>query len=72
TLAPHVFVSEHLKSGALHARPIIQPTLSRRLYIGHLKDHPSTRLAEAMTKLLLSLIATEVKIGNWNARMEVS
>ena len=69
TLAPNVFVSEHLKSGALHARPIVEPTLTRRLFIGHRKDHPSTRLSEAMTELLLSLIKTEVKHGRWEAEL---
>lgn len=69
TLAPNVFVSEHLKSGALHARPIMEPTLTRRLFIGHRKDHPSTRLSEAMTELLLSLITTEVKDGRWEAEL---
>lgn len=69
TLAPNVFVSEHLKSRALHARPIMEPTLTRRLFIGHRKDHPSTRLSEAMTELLLSLITTEVKDGRWEAEL---
>ncbi len=71
TLAPQVFVYEHLKSGALHARPVAIPDFSRHLYIGHLKDHPATRLTEAMTELLLGLIKTEVRNGNWDAKMEM-
>lgn len=69
TLAPNVFVSEHLESRALHARPIIKPILTRRLFIGHRKDRPSTRLAEAMTELLLYLITAEVKDGRWEAKL---
>jgi LysR family nitrogen assimilation transcriptional regulator len=68
TLAPQVFVSDSLASGALHARRIIDPVLTRRLYIGHRKDRPATRLAEALTRLLLSLIADEVRKGAWHAR----
>ncbi len=69
TLAPHVFVSDYLTSGTLHARPVVDPILSRRLFIGHLKDRPSTRLAEAMTGLLLSLISTEVSAHRWQANL---
>ncbi|WP_169545703.1 LysR family transcriptional regulator [Sneathiella aquimaris] len=67
TLAPHVFVSDYLKSGELHARPIEGPLVNRRLFIGQLKDRPATRLVEAMTDLLLSLIAEEVNSGRWQA-----
>ena len=69
TLAPHVFVSEHLNARTLHARPIVGPTLSRRLYIGHRKDQPSTRLSEAMTSLLLNLIRREVTDNRWQAEI---
>ncbi len=69
TLAPHVFVSEDLNAGTLHARPIVGPTLSRRLYIGHRKDQPSTRLSEAMTSLLLDLIRREVTANRWQAEI---
>ncbi len=69
TLAPHVFVSEHLISGALHARPIVGPNLSRHLYVGHRKDQPSTHLAEAMTSLILNLIEKEVTAGRWQAQI---
>jgi len=72
TLAPHVFASEHLDAGDLHSRPIISPSLTRKLYVGHLKDRPATRLAEAMVTLLESLIATEVDQGRWDARLTLS
>ena len=72
TLAPRVFVSEHLHSGDLHARPIVSPSLTRKLYVGQLKDRPATRLAEAMVKLLQELIATEVDAGRWDAQLTPS
>ncbi|OUR77267.1 transcriptional regulator [Alphaproteobacteria bacterium 46_93_T64] len=71
TLAPRVFVAQHLESGALHSRPIISPALTRKLYIGQLKDRPATRLAEAMVQLLLDLIAIEVQQNNWEARLAI-
>ena len=72
TLAPHVLVSEHLAAGTLSARKVINPVLTRNLYIGHLKDRPATRVAEAMTDLLLHLIANEVESARWQARLEKS
>lgn len=69
TLAPRVFVSEHLETGDLHARPIILPSLTRKLFIGQLKDRPPTHLTEAMIKLLQDLIAKEVHKGNWDAQL---
>jgi len=72
TLAPRVFVSEHLYAGDLHARPIVSPSLTRKLYVGHLKDRPATHLSEAMISLLLELIAKEVECGRWDAQLAPS
>jgi LysR family transcriptional regulator, nitrogen assimilation regulatory protein len=69
TLAPHVFVSDSLQEGTLNARRIVNPNLSRYLYIGHQKDRPATRLGEAMTDLILKLIRQEVDSGRWQAKM---
>jgi LysR family nitrogen assimilation transcriptional regulator len=71
TLAPHVFVSEHLETGVLKSRDIVDPALTRDLYIGHLKDRPSTRLAEAMSNLILQLIEQKVETGHWRAQMKI-
>lgn len=69
TLAPQVFVADDLQTGRLHARHLISPSLTRRLYFGHLKERPSTRLMEAMTDLVLQLIFAEVESGRWHARL---
>lgn len=69
TLAPQVFVSEHLDNGTLHARPIEGPFLSRRLYMGTRKDHPPTRLLETISELLLDLVRNEVMANRWQAEL---
>ncbi len=69
TLAPHVLFAEHLKSGRLNARPITNPSLARNLYLGHLRDRPSTRLSETITELLFELVAHEVTSGRWQATL---
>jgi len=72
TLAPQVFVRDHLKSGELHARRIVAPELSRRLSLGYRRDYASNRLFEAMKRLILSLIEQEVRSGAWQAIMSDS
>jgi len=67
TIAPQIFVRDQLESGALHARQIIQPNLSRLLYLGYRRDYASNRLFEAMKNLILGLIETEVRSSVWEA-----
>lgn len=67
TIAPQVFVREHLDSGALHARSIIEPKLTRQLYLGYRRDYPSNRLFEAIKQLVLGLIEQEVRSNAWVA-----
>jgi LysR family nitrogen assimilation transcriptional regulator len=69
TLATRLYVRELVESGELHARPIVQPEISRTLHLCHLADdRPATFLMEAMRRLILSLIAEEVASGAWDAR----
>lgn len=67
TLAPMVFVREQLQAGTLLARPIIDPSLSRVLYLGYRRDYPSNRLFEAIKNLILTLIEKEITSQNWEA-----
>ncbi len=67
TIAPQVFVREHLRSGELHARRVIQPQLSRMLYLGYRRDSPSNQLFEAIKGLILHLIQQEVASHAWQA-----
>lgn len=67
TIAPQIFVRDQLQSGALHARRVIQPKLSRHLYLGYRRDYASNRLYEAMKTLILGLIETEIRTSAWEA-----
>ena len=67
TIAPKVFVREHLAKGVLHARPIVRTSLSRQLFLGYRRDTPSNLLFEAMKALVLQLIEGEVRSNNWEA-----
>ena len=68
TISPKIFIGEHLESGALHARPVRDPELTRRLFIGYRRDYPSNRLFEAIKNIILELIHDKVKAGSWEAR----
>ncbi len=67
TIAPQIFVRDHLDSGAVQARRIVEPKLSRLLCIGSRRDYPSNRLFEAIQELVLDLIKTEVRNKTWVA-----
>lgn len=69
TIAPQVFVREQLQTGALHARAVIQPELSRLLYLGYRREYASNRLFEAMKSLILTLIEQEVRSRAWEATL---
>ena len=63
-----LFMREPLESGAVHARVICEPTLTRTLYLCHLADRPATFLMEKMRRLILGLIRDEITGGRWEAR----
>ena len=68
TLAPKIFVNEQLRSGALQARAVIKPELSRRLHIGYRRDYPFNALFEAIKQLILDLIKVQVLENEWEAK----
>lgn len=63
-----LFMREQIESGAVHARVIVEPELSRTLYLCRLADRPSTFVQEAMRRLILRLVHNEIASGNWEAR----
>ncbi|MFC3227700.1 LysR family transcriptional regulator [Marinibaculum pumilum] len=67
-IGTRLFMREQLEAGTLHARPIVNPTLSRSLQFCRLVDHPATFVLEAMQGLLLELIRAEIDAGRWQAR----
>ncbi|WP_407157384.1 LysR family transcriptional regulator [Bradyrhizobium sp. STM 3557] len=68
-VATKLFVREQLAAGQLVAREVVQPTLTRTLYLCRLRNRPMTYAMEAMRRLIVSLIADQVEQGNWKARL---
>lgn len=64
-----LFMYEQLESGLLHSRPIIEPTLSRTLYLCEMADQPTTFAQEAVRALMLELAAATVTSGIWDATL---
>lgn len=64
-----LFMREHIESGALHWRPIIEPVLTRTLHLCDLADRPPTIALEAVRELILSLVQKAVATGQWEARL---
>lgn len=60
-------LQEHLDSGELIARPIVEPTLSRTLYIGETNDRAPTFALEAIRSLCVELLVDAVQSGQWKA-----
>ena len=63
-----LFMQEPIASGRVHYRQIVAPELSRTLYLCQMADQPATFLLEAMRRLILDLIQTQISSGNWDAR----
>ena len=64
-----LFMYEHIESGLLHFRPIIEPELSRTLYICELADRPATFVLETVRDLMVNLVRLAVTSGRWEARI---
>lgn len=63
-----LFLQEHISSGALHYRPVIEPKLMRTLYLCELNDRPPTFASEKIRELILELIDDAVAEGRWEAK----
>jgi len=69
TIATTHFVSEPLKAKALIAREVIEPKLTRTLYLCRLRNRPMTYVMEEMCRLIRSLVAEQVGRGAWEATL---
>jgi LysR family nitrogen assimilation transcriptional regulator len=69
TVASKLFAQEALQSGRLVAREVIEPKLTRTLYLCRLRNRPMTYAMEEMRRLILSLIADRVGQGAWEATL---
>ena len=68
-IGTRLFMQEHLESGALHFRPIVEPELSRTLYVCEMAERPATFALEAVRKDILDLVADAVNMRKWEARL---
>ena len=64
-----LFMQDQLAKGTVHFRPIVEPELSRILYICELTSRPPTFALEAVRKLVLELIEKAVNDGRWEAKL---
>lgn len=64
-----LFMQDQLARGTVHFRPIIEPELSRKLYLCELTSRPPTFALEAIQKLILELVRKAVENGRWDARL---
>jgi LysR family nitrogen assimilation transcriptional regulator len=60
-------VGEELATGRVHARRIIEPTLTRVLFLIALADRPQTRAFIEVKDILVRVISAEVETGRWPA-----
>src|SRR6202008_3824804 len=68
-VATQLFVNEQLQAGTLIAREVIEPKLTRTLYLCRLRNRPMTYVMEAMRRQMLALIADQVGRGVWEATL---
>jgi len=64
-----LFMQDQLARGTVHFRPIVEPELSRRLFLCELTSRPPTFAMEAIQKLILELVRKAVETGRWDARL---
>src|SRR5436190_8966300 len=68
-VATKLFVKEQLKAGTLVAREVVEPKLTRTLYLCRLRNRPMTYVMEAMRRQMLALIADQVGRRAWEATL---
>ncbi|WP_339633338.1 LysR family transcriptional regulator [uncultured Sneathiella sp.] len=64
-----LFMQDQLAKGTVHFRPIVEPELSRTLYMCELTSRPPTFALEAVRNLALELIEEAVNDGRWEAKL---
>src|SRR6266702_223065 len=69
TIATKLFAREELAAGRLVAREVIEPKLTRTLYLCRLRNRPMTYAMEEMRRRMLALVAEQVRNGGWQATL---
>lgn len=64
-----LFMSEHVESGRLAAREIIEPELSRKLCLCEIEGRTPGPAFEMVRDLILKLVKDTVEDGRWPARL---
>ena len=64
-----LFMQDQLICGALEFRPIVNPELTRTLYLCELTTRPPTFALEAVRTLIVDLVTDAVKNKTWDARL---
>jgi len=64
-----LFAKEQLEAGRLVAREVIEPKLTRTLYLCRLRNRPMTYAMEEIRRLILALVAEAVGQGAWQAKL---
>jgi LysR family nitrogen assimilation transcriptional regulator len=68
-IATRLFAQEQLEKGRLVAREVIEPKLTRTLYLCRLRNRPMTYAMEEIRRLILSLVADRVGQDAWQAKL---
>jgi DNA-binding transcriptional LysR family regulator len=68
-VATKLFVQEQLAAGRLIAREVVEPTLTRTLYLCRLRNRPMTYAMEEIRRLILALIADQVGRRAWEGTL---
>lgn len=63
------FLSEQLAQGRLVARPIVEPELTRTLYVCTMADEPASFALETVERLVVELISEAVRSESWDATL---
>ncbi|MCB1389970.1 MAG: LysR family transcriptional regulator [Rhodobacteraceae bacterium] len=69
TIGTKLSVSEAIAQGVLSFRPIVEPPLTRTLYLCELADRPQTYALEAVRRILTDLVTQAVAQGRWDAEL---
>lgn len=63
----NLFMRDLIERGDLHTRPIIEPNLTRTLYICELSNRPATFALETVRRMIVDQIVLAVSKGQWDA-----
>jgi LysR family nitrogen assimilation transcriptional regulator len=67
SVGTNLFMRDLIERGDLHTRPIIEPKLTRTLYICELSDRPATFALERVRQVIVEQIVLAVSKGQWDA-----